>query len=102
MGVGGTSHRQSMPEVPILRHKIDSSGTTSQIILKANNRCKEGEQLALMYFLDARGNMEPKVKRVVVRRKMRSLRMMEVCVIFCLKSIISIDYNEGMRGMEDL
>ncbi len=78
MGVGGTSHRQSIPEVAILRHKIDSSGTTSQIILKANNRCKEvAEQRVLMYSLVARGSAEQRVRKAAVKkkRKRNSMKM---------------------------
>lgn len=78
----GETILRTMERVVEANNRIDSSsnGTTNRVVLmlKANNRCKEGEQLALMYFLDARGNVELKVKRVVVRRKMRSLRMMEV------------------------
>ena len=100
--IGETIHRTIMVEGEVVEGRIDSSnGTIIRVILRANNRCKEAEQQVLMYSLVAKDNVEQKVRKVAVKKKMSSLRMMEVCIIFPLTGKIYIDYD-GMRRMEDL
>ena len=82
----------------VVSNRIDSNGTTTKVMLKANNRCMEVEQRVSMYSLVGRGNVAQKARRAVVRKRTSLLRMIMVSH-FCLLTLIDYD---GMRRMEDL